>query len=125
MPDTAPPSPGHQDSGSCRAAGPCASVRLHQAWRRSARPPRGACTPSRVARRRAGPSPASILLGCLVALATGAGHAGAQAPAAPLRLELNRLEAREGGACRVWFVASNPAPEAVDPLRVDLVLFGR
>ncbi|MCB4825290.1 Tat pathway signal protein [Roseicella aerolata] len=49
----------------------------------------------------------------------------AEAPAPPLRLELNRLEPREGGACRVWLVANSAAPEALDPLRLDLVLFGR
>jgi hypothetical protein len=49
----------------------------------------------------------------------------ARAEPTPLRLELNRLEAREDGACRVWLVAGNPASEAIDPLRIDLVLFGR
>ncbi len=39
-------------------------------------------------------------------------------------LELNRLEA-QGSGCRVWMVARNPAPEAIDPLRLDLILFGR
>lgn len=52
-------------------------------------------------------------------------------PAAPatepvaIRLELNRLEPREGGACRVWLVLNNGAEDALDPLRLDLVLFGR
>jgi hypothetical protein len=53
-----------------------------------------------------------------------AGLVQAQPPAAPLRLELNRLEPREPG-CRVWFVVNNPAAEPLDPLRLDLVLFGR
>lgn len=48
--------------------------------------------------------------------------ARAQAPS--LRLELNRLEPRDG-QCRVWMVANNPGPEALDPVRLDLVLFGR
>lgn len=48
----------------------------------------------------------------------------AEGPAAPIRLELNRLEAREAG-CRVWFVLNNAGAEALDPLRLDLVLFGR
>ncbi len=43
---------------------------------------------------------------------------------APLRLELNRLEPR-GEGCRIWLVLTNAAQEAVDPLRLDLVLFGR
>ena len=43
---------------------------------------------------------------------------------APLRLELNRLESR-GEGCRIWLVLTNAAQEAVDPLRLDLVLFGR
>jgi len=59
---------------------------------------------------------------CAAALSPVAGLAADTAP--PLRLELNRLEAREAG-CRVWLVLGNPAPEALDPLRVDLVLFGR
>lgn len=44
--------------------------------------------------------------------------------AAPIRLELNRLEARAEG-CRVWLLLGNPGAEAVDPLRLDLVLFDR
>lgn len=46
-------------------------------------------------------------------------------PAGALRIELNRLEPREGGACRVWLVLNNGAAEALDPVRLDLVLFGR
>jgi hypothetical protein len=46
-------------------------------------------------------------------------------PAAPLAIELNRLEPREGGACRVWLVLNNAGAEPLDPLRLDLVLFGR
>jgi hypothetical protein len=52
-----------------------------------------------------------------VALAQGAA-------AAPIRLELNRLEPREAG-CRVWMVLNNAGTEMLDPLRLDLVLFGR
>lgn len=44
--------------------------------------------------------------------------------ASPLRVELNRLEAREG-ACRVWMVLNNGGAEALDPLRLDLVIFGK
>ena len=43
----------------------------------------------------------------------------------PLRLELNRLESRDGGTCRVWLVLNNGGGEAVDPVRLDLVLFAR
>ncbi|MBY0331951.1 MAG: Tat pathway signal protein [Acetobacteraceae bacterium] len=46
-------------------------------------------------------------------------------PAAELRLELNRLEPRENAACRVWFVLNNRSTEALDPVRLDLVIFGR
>ncbi len=60
----------------------------------------------------------------LPALLLMAGAAAAQ-PAPPLRIELNRLEPREGGACRVWLVLNNGGAEPLDPLRLDLVLFGR
>jgi hypothetical protein len=55
-----------------------------------------------------------------------AGPARAQgAAAAPkIGLELNRLESRAEG-CRVWLLLRNPAPEAVDPLRLDLLIFGK
>lgn len=46
-------------------------------------------------------------------------------PPPSLRIELNRLEPREGGNCRVWFVLSNRDAEPLDPLRLDLVLFAR
>ncbi|RAI60732.1 Tat pathway signal protein [Roseicella frigidaeris] len=52
--------------------------------------------------------------------------AAARSDAAPaLRLELNRLEARDGGACRIWMVLNNGQGEGLDPVRLDLVLFGR
>ncbi len=66
---------------------------------------------------------AAAALAGLLALAAWTGPARAEPP--PLRLELNRLEPRDNGACRFWFVANNAAPEAVDPLRLDLILFGR
>jgi len=66
----------------------------------------------------------SGIFGALLALMAWGGPSLAQ-DNLPLRLELNRLEARDNGACRVWFVANNPAAEAIDPLRVDLVLFGK
>lgn len=47
------------------------------------------------------------------------------APVTPasITLELNRLEAQPQG-CRVWMLARNPGAP-VDPLRLDLVVFGR
>jgi hypothetical protein len=76
-------------------------------------------------RRRLGK--AALLAAGVVSLAA---LAAAPAPAAAegeatLRLELNRLEGRDNGACRFWFVANNATPEAIDPLRIDLILFGR
>jgi len=71
----------------------------------------------------------------LVALALAAGFgtaalaqspAAAPAPAAEaprIGVELNRLEAR-GEGCRVWMLLRNPGPP-VDPLRLDLVVFGK
>ncbi|MBP0446401.1 Tat pathway signal protein [Roseomonas sp. SSH11] len=66
----------------------------------------------------------------MAALATGPALAqNTPAPAAPgpdapkLSVELNRLEARNEG-CRVWMLVRNPGP-AVDPLRLDLVIFGK
>ncbi|WP_235925034.1 Tat pathway signal protein [Roseomonas harenae] len=58
-----------------------------------------------------------------------AGLAQAQTPdPAPdqpskVSVELNRLEARNEG-CRVWMRVANPGA-AVDPLRLDLVIFGK
>lgn len=56
-------------------------------------------------------------------LLAGLAPLGAQTPS-PLRVELNRLEPREG-ACRVWMVLNNGGGEAVDPFRLDLVIFGK
>jgi hypothetical protein len=64
-------------------------------------------------------------IGTLAAALSGIAPARAAPDAAPLTLELNRLEAREGGACRIWMVTRNGAAEALDPLRLDLVMFGR
>lgn len=60
--------------------------------------------------------------GVIALLAALAPHAAGAQPA-PLRLELNRLEPRDG-LCRVWMVA-NAGADALDPMRLDLVLFGR
>jgi hypothetical protein len=65
-----------------------------------------------------------LAAGCALLLLPGAALAQVQAPG-PLRIELNRLEPREGGACRVWLVLNNAGAEPLDPLRLDLVLFGR
>lgn len=65
-------------------------------------------------------APAAALAWFLLAAAASA----ETAPAAPIRLELNRLEPREAG-CRVWLVLNNAGPEALDPFRLDLVLFGK
>ena len=68
-------------------------------------------------------APAAMLLGLVpAALLLLAAPAFAQSP--PLRLELNRLEPRDG-ACRVWMVLNNAGAEALDPVRLDLILFGR
>jgi hypothetical protein len=60
----------------------------------------------------------------LLGLATLAGAARAE-PAVPLRLELNRLEPRDPETCRIWLVLNHAGTETLDPLRLDLVLFGR
>lgn len=51
-------------------------------------------------------------------------HPAAAQDAQRISLELNRLEP-QGGNCRVWIVARNPAAEAIDPLRLDLLMFGK
>lgn len=61
---------------------------------------------------------------CLLAAAGSAAIRPAAAQPAPMKLELNRLEARDG-LCRVWMVVANPDPAPLDPVRLDLVLFGR
>ena len=80
--------------------------------------------------RRADPSLAGLLAVLLVplllappALAHSAGQSAGPA-ADPLPLELNKLEPIQGGGCRVYLVASNPDAREIDPLRIDLVVFG-
>lgn len=64
-------------------------------------------------------------IACLLALTpVPPGHVLAQSPSG-LGIELNRLEPRDGGACRVWLVLRNDGAEALNPVRLDLVLFGR
>jgi hypothetical protein len=74
-------------------------------------------------RRQAASSLARAAFAALAGIGLTISPALAQ-EATPLRLELNRLEPRDNGACRVWLVANNAA-EALDPLRLDLVLFGK
>ncbi len=65
----------------------------------------------------------SRVAGPAFVLAALAGPAWA---AAPIPLELNKLEAIPGAAagCRAYIVAQNPDPEPFEQLRLDLVLFG-
>lgn len=48
----------------------------------------------------------------------------AAASAAPVEIELNKLEPRDGG-CQAWLVARNMGEAAHDSLRLDVVLFDR
>ncbi len=77
--------------------------------------------------RRADPSLAGLLAALLLALllAPPALAQSASPPSGePLPLELNKLEPIQGGGCRVYLVASNPDAREIDPLRIDLVVFG-
>ncbi|WP_419897107.1 Tat pathway signal protein [Roseomonas sp. USHLN139] len=67
-----------------------------------------------------------LIAALAVTAASGlATQAQAQSPQpARIGLELNRLESRPEG-CRVWLLLRNPAPEAIDPLRLDLLIFGK
>jgi hypothetical protein len=67
--------------------------------------------------------PLNKVLRLLPAFLLVAGAAMAQPAAPQVGVELNRLESR-GEGCRVWVLVRNPGP-AVDPLRLDLVIFGR
>jgi len=53
-----------------------------------------------------------------------AAPAAAQGAAPPVEIELNKLEAREGG-CQAYLVARNPGGLAHESLRLDIVLFDR
>jgi hypothetical protein len=68
------------------------------------------------------------MAGAFAALALAAAlPSGARAEgAAPLPLELNKLEPITEGAagCRVYFVITNPDAEVINPLRLDVILFG-
>jgi len=70
------------------------------------------------------------LLPALALLAGGIAVGAAMAQPVPpppasgaVAVELNRLESRSEG-CRVWILARNPGA-AIDPLRLDLVIFGK
>lgn len=71
------------------------------------------------------PSFLALAAACAACWWPASAPAETAAPAAPIKLELNRLEAREAGGCRVWLVLHNAGADALDPLRLDLVLFGR
>ena len=59
-----------------------------------------------------------------MALAAVAASPAAAQDAQRISIELNRLEP-QGANCRVWMVARNLSPEAIDPLRLDLLMFGK
>lgn len=77
----------------------------------------------------------AIRIAAFVLLATLSGLARAQT-AAPIPIELNKLESLPAPAaapgattapvagCRVYLVVTNPDPEPIKQLRLDLVLFG-
>lgn len=76
------------------------------------------------------------MLGLLFASVQAAPPAWADAPA-PIPLELNKLEplpapaatpgsgAAAAGGCRAYMVVTNPDPEPIEQLRLDLILFGK
>ncbi|PHK96645.1 Tat pathway signal protein [Pseudoroseomonas rhizosphaerae] len=72
---------------------------------------------------------AALLAAPLFPLAASPAAAqGASSVAERIGLELNRLEPRQNGnanGCRVWLVLRNPGAEPVDPLRLDLLIFGK
>jgi hypothetical protein len=60
-----------------------------------------------------------------IGLAAICAAAPAMAQESPrITVELNRLET-QGNGCRVWMLLRNPGAEAVDPLRLDLLMFGK
>lgn len=50
----------------------------------------------------------------------GGQNAATEAPAAPIRLELNKLEPTAGGACRVYFLIENGKGPSLRSLKLDL-----
>ena len=90
-------------------------------------------TPS--ARAAGAPSPSPLRRGALAFRGLAAAFF-ALAPAtartedaAPITIELNRLEPqpdlKPAAGCRAWLLMRNPGAEALDPLRLDLLLFGK
>lgn len=80
-------------------------------------------TTSMKPKRRGAGAPRLLLAAAALLLATAADRAWA---AAPWSLELNKLEplTQGGPGCRAYFVVHNPDTQEVDPLRIDLVVFG-
>ncbi|ATR20798.1 TolQ protein [Roseomonas mucosa] len=69
---------------------------------------------------------AALSLTAATALALPA--AAQQDAAKPITLELNRLEPKpdlQPPGCRAWLLMRNPGDTALDPLRLDLILFGK
>lgn len=62
-------------------------------------------------------------LALCLAVAAGGGPALAQDGPAPVRLELNRLEAVGAEACRAYLLIENASPEAYRSLKLDLFAF--
>jgi hypothetical protein len=70
----------------------------------------------------------------LLLLVTATGHGASAQTAAAISIELNKLEplpapatssgSTAGAGCRVYLVVTNPDPEPISQLRLDLVLFG-
>ena len=56
-------------------------------------------------------------------LAGNAGAASAQGAGAPVRLELNRIEAVQSETCRVYLLTENASQDAYRSLRLDLFAF--
>jgi len=63
-----------------------------------------------------------VAVAALASLSSGAAWAE---EAAPMHLELNKLESLpQNGGCRVYFVINNQAPETLSQFRLDMILFG-
>ncbi|MFC0408908.1 Tat pathway signal protein [Roseomonas elaeocarpi] len=86
---------------------------------------RAAGAPSPFSPRRGG----LAFAGLAAALFTLAPAAARAEDPAPITIELNRLEPqpdlKPAAGCRAWLLMRNPGAEALDPLRLDLLLFGK
>lgn len=69
-------------------------------------------------------SGAGLVASLLCLLATPWQTAHAEAAAAPIPLELNKLEPLPGPGCRFYMVVNNPDADPIAQLRLDLMLFG-